>query len=248
MPTSARNRIERLLNIVDIHVSYDGVEVLKGVSMSVEQGSIVTIIGPNGAGKSTALKTICGTLRPASGEIWYQESRIDGLSTEDVVGLRIGHVPEGRRIFPHLTVLENLRMGAYLIKDKRLVESSLKTVRRFFPILDERRGQAGGSLSGGEQQMLAIARALMGSPLLILMDEPTLGLSPLICKHLSTIIADLNTKEHKTILLVEQNARMALGLSDQAYVLERGEIVLEGRCDELKRNEKVARAYLGQLE
>ncbi len=248
MPTSVTKRHERFLDLVDIHVSYDGLEALRGISMSVEQGSIVTIIGPNGAGKSTTLKSICGTLRPASGEIWFRERRIDGLSTENIVGLSIGHVPEGRRIFPHLTVLENLLMGSYLIKDKRLVEGSLTTVWRFFPILDERRSQAGGSLSGGEQQMLAIARALMGSPLLILMDEPTLGLSPLICKHLATIIRDLNKKEHKTLLLVEQNARMALSLSDHAYVLERGEIALEGRCDELRRNEKVARAYLGQLE
>jgi branched-chain amino acid transport system ATP-binding protein len=246
MPTSGTNKDKRFLAAVDIHVSYSGLEALKGVSVSVKEGSIVAIIGPNGAGKSTTLKSICGTLKPSSGEIWFQESRIDGLTTEEIVGFKIAHVPEGRRIFPHLTVQENLLMGAYLISDKSLVESNLEMVARFFPILNRRRRQAGGSLSGGEQQMLAIARALMSSPRVILMDEPTLGLSPIVCQDLANIIRDLNTEGGISILLVEQNARMALNLGDWGYVLEGGKIALEDRCSNLKQNAKVIQAYLGQ--
>jgi len=235
-----------ILEVKDIHVSYNGLEALKGISLYVEEGSIVTIIGPNGAGKSTTLKTVCGGRRPTAGEIWFQKRRIDGLATEEIVGLRIAHVPEGRRIFPHLTVLENLQMGAYLLKDKKVMETNLEMVLKFFPILHARRGQAGGSLSGGEQQMLAIARALMSSPDLILMDEPTLGLSPIICRNVAEIIAGLNKEQGITILLVEQNARMALNLATWGYVLEGGKIALEDTCENLKKNETVTQVYLGQ--
>ena len=163
--------------------------------------------------RASRLILVCGGSRPTAGEIWFQKRRIDGLATEEIVGLRIAHVPEGRRIFPLLTVLENLQMGAYLLKDKKVMETNLEMVLNFFPILHARRGQAGGSLSGGEQQMLAIARALMSSPELILMDEPTLGLSPIICRKVAEIIASLNKEQGITILLVEQNARMALNLA-----------------------------------
>lgn len=235
-----------LLEAKDIHVNYDGLEAIKGISIQVEEGTIVTIIGPNGAGKSTTLKTICGSLKPCSGEIWFQKRRIDGLSTEDIVGLGISHVPEGRRIFPYLTVVENLRMGAYLIRDKRAVEKNLEMVFSFFPVLHERRNQKGGSLSGGEQQMLAISRALMSNPRLLLMDEPTLGLSPIVCLNLARFISTLNRERGITILLVEQNARIALNLGHRGYVLEGGQVAIGDTCENLKRNEKVIKVYLGQ--
>jgi branched-chain amino acid transport system ATP-binding protein len=235
-----------MLELKDIHVSYDGLEALKGISLHVEKGSIVSIIGPNGAGKTTTLKAICGGKRPTTGEIWYQKRRIDGLATEEIVSLRMALVPEGRRIFPYITVLENLQMGAYLLKDKKEVQTNLEIVSKLFPILDERKRQAGGSLSGGEQQMLAIGRALMSSPELILMDEPTLGLSPIVCQNLAAIINSLNKEQEITILLVEQNAKMALNLATRCYVLEGGKIALEDTCENLRKNERVKQIYLGQ--
>jgi len=235
-----------MLEVKDIHVSYDGLEALKGVSLHVGKGSIVSIIGPNGAGKTTALKTISGGKKPTIGEIWYQKRRIDGLATEEVIGLRMALVPEGRRIFPHITVLENLQMGAYLLRDNKLVRTNLEIVSRLFPILDARKRQAGGSLSGGEQQMLAIGRALMSSPELILMDEPTLGLSPLVCQNLVAIIQSLNKERGITILLVEQNAKMALNLASWGYVLEGGKIALQDTCENLRKSERVIQIYLGQ--
>jgi branched-chain amino acid transport system ATP-binding protein len=235
-----------MLEVKDIHVSYDGLEALKGVSLRVAKGTIVSIIGPNGAGKTTTLKTICGGQKPTLGEIWYQKRRIDGLPTEEIIGLRMALVPEGRRIFPHITVLENLQMGAYLLNDKKVVQKNLEIVSKLFPILDARKRQAGGSLSGGEQQMLAIGRALMSSPDLILMDEPTLGLSPIVCQNLSAIIKNLNQEQGKTILLVEQNAKMALNLASWGYVLEGGKIALEDTCENLKKTERVIQIYLGQ--
>jgi branched-chain amino acid transport system ATP-binding protein len=235
-----------MLEVKDIHVSYDGLEALKGVSLRVAKGAIVSIIGPNGAGKTTTLKTICGGQKPTLGEIWYQKRRIDGLPTEEIIGLRMALVPEGRRIFPHITVLENLQMGAYLLHDKKVVQKNLEIVSKLFPILDARKRQAGGSLSGGEQQMLAIGRALMSSPDLILMDEPTLGLSPIVCQNLSAIIKNLNQEQGKTILLVEQNAKMALNLASWGYVLEGGKIALEDTCENLKKTERVIQIYLGQ--
>ena len=235
-----------MLEVKDIHVSYDGLEALKGVSLHVGKGSIVSIIGPNGAGKTTTLKTISGGKKPTIGEIWYQKRRIDGLATEEVIGLRMALVPEGRRIFPHITVLENLQMGAYLLRDNKLVRTNLEIVSRLFPILDARKRQAGGSLSGGEQQMLAIGRALMSSPELILMDEPTLGLSPLVCQNLVAIIQSLNKERGITILLVEQNAKMALNLASWGYVLEGGKIALQDTCENLRKSERVIQIYLGQ--
>jgi branched-chain amino acid transport system ATP-binding protein len=234
-----------LLEVNDVHVNYDGLEALKGISIKVEEGSIVIIIGPNGAGKSTTLKTICGAKRPTSGEIWFRKRRIDGINTEKIVKLGISHVPEGRRIFPYLTVLENLRMGAYTVKDKRDIEKSLEMVFNFFPVLKERIKQKGGSLSGGEQQMLAISRALMNRPQLLLMDEPTLGLSPKVCKNLAQFISTLNREMGTTILLVEQNARIALNIGHRGYVIESGRVVLEDICENLKRNERVIKIYLG---
>jgi branched-chain amino acid transport system ATP-binding protein len=235
-----------MLEAKDIHVSYDGLEALKGISLHVGKGSIVSIIGPNGAGKTTTLKTICGGKKPTVGEIWYQKRRIDGLTTEEIIGLRMALVPEGRRIFPHLTVLENLQMGAYLLKDKKVVQTNLGIVSKLFPILEARKRQAGGSLSGGEQQMLAIGRALMSSPELVLMDEPTLGLSPIVCQNLAVIINSLNKEQGITILLVEQNAKMALNLGTWGYVLEGGKIALEDTCEHLRKNERVVQIYLGQ--
>ena len=235
-----------MLEVKDIHVSYDGLEALKGISLYVGKGSIVSIIGPNGAGKTTTLKTICGGKKPTLGEIWYQKRRIDGLGTEEIVSLRMALVPEGRRIFPHITVLENLQMGAYLLKDKKVVQTNLEIVSNLFPILDTRKRQAGGSLSGGEQQMLAIGRALMSSPEIILMDEPTLGLSPIVCQNLAAIIHTLNKEQGITILLVEQNAKMALSLATWGYVLEGGKVALEDTCENLKKTERVKQIYLGQ--
>jgi branched-chain amino acid transport system ATP-binding protein len=234
-----------MLEVKDIHVRYEGLEALKGISLHVGKGSIVCIIGPNGAGKTTTLKTICGGKKPTIGEIWYQKRRIDGLATEEIIDLRMALVPEGRRIFPHITVLENLQMGAYLLKDKKVVRTNLEIVSKLFPILDARKRQAGGSLSGGEQQMLAIGRALMSSPELMLMDEPTLGLSPLVCQNLAAIIQSLNKERGITILLVEQNAKMALKLAAWGYVLEGGKIALEDTCENLKKTERVIQIYLG---
>jgi branched-chain amino acid transport system ATP-binding protein len=234
-----------MLEVKDIHVRYEGLEALKGISLHVGKGSIVCIIGPNGAGKTTTLKTICGGKKPTIGEIWYQKRRIDGLATEEIIDLRMALVPEGRRIFPHITVLENLQMGAYLLKDKKVVRTNLEIVSKLFPILDARKRQAGGSLSGGEQQMLAIGRALMSSPELMLMDEPTLGLSPLVCQNLAAIIQSLNKERGITILLVEQNAKMALNLAAWGYVLEGGKIALEDTCENLKKTERVIQSYLG---
>jgi branched-chain amino acid transport system ATP-binding protein len=235
-----------MLEVKDIHVSYDELEALKGISLHVGKGSIVSIIGPNGAGKTTTLKTICGGKKPSTGEIWYQERRIDGLPTEEIVGLRMALVPEGRRIFPHITVLENLLMGAYLLNDKKVVRTNLEIVSKLFPILDARKRQAGGSLSGGEQQMLAIGRALMSSPELMLMDEPSLGLSPLVCQNLAAIIQSLNKERGITILLVEQNAKMALNLATWGYVLEGGKIALEDTCENLRKTERIIQIYLGR--
>lgn len=244
MPTLANNKAERILEAKDIQVHYDALEALKGISLYVEEGTIVTIIGPNGAGKSTILKTISGIKKPTTGEIWFRGRRIDGLPAEEIVGLRIAHIPEGRRVFPYLTVLENLYMGAYLTKDKKVIKENIEMVGKSFPILDNRKHQAAGSLSGGEQQMLAIARALMSSPELILMDEPSLGLSPILIGHLAEIIKTLN-KQKNTILLVEQNARMALNLGYWGYVLEGGKIPLGDKCENLKENERVKQIYLG---
>lgn len=227
-----------LLSIRNITVHYGRVEALRDVSIEVEEGHIVTLIGANGAGKSTTLRTISGLKRPTSGEIWFNGERIDGYLIQKIVGLGIGHVPEGKRLFPDLTVLGNLRMGAYLRKDKKETNEDLQAVFEHFPILKERAGQRAGSLSGGEQQMLAIGRALMSRPRLLLLDEPSLGLSPIMTKEIASIITDIHHRG-VSVLLIEQNARLALRLAQWGYVLETGRIVLEGKSDDLLQNEQV---------
>ena len=234
-----------LLNIKDLIVHYKGVEAVKGVSLGIEEGSIVTLIGSNGAGKSTIMRTISGLKTPTSGEIWYREERIDGLQAQEVVKRRIAQVPEGRGVFPFLSVLANLKLGAYLRRDKTAINSDLEEVYLHFPILKERIKQRAGTLSGGEQQMLAIGRALMAKPRLLLLDEPSLGLSPILVDQIGQIVENINKQAGVTIILVEQNAYMALSLAHRGYVLETGRIALEGEATYLMDNEHVKKAYLG---
>ncbi len=212
--------------------------------MGVKEGDIVTLIGSNGAGKSTTLRAISGLKRPTTGEIWFDGKRIDGVAPERINKAGIAQVPEGRRVFPYMTVMENLEMGAFLRRDADRMNMDLEGVFKHFPILKERRKQSAGTLSGGEQQMLAIGRALMSKPRLLLMDEPSLGLSPLLCLEIARIIRDIH-EEGRTIVLVEQNARLALNLAQKGYVLETGRIVLEGEALDLRENEQVKKAYLG---
>ncbi|MGI6422158.1 MAG: ABC transporter ATP-binding protein [Syntrophomonadaceae bacterium] len=233
-----------MLQVKEIHVYYGAIQALKGVSIEVEQGSIVTLIGANGAGKTSTLKSISGLLKPRQGSIRFQDREISRLAPEKIVELGISQVPEGRRVFPGLTVLENLEMGAYLRKDKKEIQKDLSEIFDRFPRLQERRKQLAGTLSGGEQQMLAIGRALMARPKLMLMDEPSMGLAPLLVKEIFEIIKEINEKG-TTILLIEQNANMALSIADRAYVIETGEIVLQGSADELLRSQEVKKAYLG---
>lgn len=233
-----------MLEVKEIEVYYGAIHALKKLSISVEQGSIVTLIGANGAGKTTTLKTVSGLLRPRSGLINYKNQDITHVPPEKIVGLGISQVPEGRRVFPSMSVLENLEMGAYLRKDKKQIAIDMDNVFERFPRLKERYKQMAGTLSGGEQQMLAIGRALMAQPELLLMDEPSMGLAPLLVKEIFEIIKDIN-KRGTTILLVEQNANMALSIADKAYVIETGEIVLEGTAQELMNSEQVKKAYLG---
>ena len=230
--------------IHNLRIYYGRVEALKGISLGVDQGAIVTLIGANGAGKSTALRAISGLVRPASGEIVFQGKRIDAFSPQEVVRGGIAHVPEGRRVFPFMTVRENLNMGAFRRKDKEEIKKNLEGVFEHFPILRERRSQRAGSLSGGEQQMLAIGRALMSQPTLLLLDEPSLGLAPLMVREVGRIIGEINQRQ-VGIILVEQNARMALRIAHKGYVLETGSIVLQGPASDLIDNEHVKKAYLG---
>lgn len=234
-----------ILELKNLIVHYEKVRALKGISLAMEEKSIVTLIGANGAGKSTTLKTISGLKQPTSGEIWFSGQQINSLSPHAIVSLGIAQVPEGRRVFPQMSVFENLIMGAYLRKDRGGIFRDLDRVYAHFPILKERGTQAGGSLSGGEQQMLAMGRALMASPKLLLLDEPSLGLSPMLVKEIGKIIVNINRQEGVSIVLVEQNARMALKLSNQGYVLETGKIVLFGPSVDLMNNDHVRRAYLG---
>ena len=227
-----------------LKVFYERVEALKGISLAVESGAIVTLIGANGAGKSTTLRAISGLIGVASGEIFFEERKIDGLSPQEIVRAGIAHVPEGRRVFPYMTVKENLMLGAFRRKDKEGVQADLEGVLEHFPILRERRSQSAGSLSGGEQQMLAIGRALMSKPRLLLLDEPSLGLAPLMVKEVGRIIVDINQRK-VGIILVEQNAQMALRLAHTGYVLETGSIAVQGKASELIDNEHVRKAYLG---
>lgn len=233
-----------LLEIKDLRVHYGTGEALKGISINVDEGAVVSIVGANGAGKTTILRTISGLKKPTAGEIWFQGRRIDGMPAHEVVKLGIAHVPEGKMLFAPMTVLDNLKIGACLRKDKNGIARDLDNVYQHFPILKERRGQMAGDLSGGQQQMLAIARALMSNPKLLLMDEPSTGLSPLLVTEVGNIIRDIN-REGISIILVEQNARMAFKLAKRAYILEVGNIVLEGSAEELANSELVRKAYLG---
>ncbi len=235
---------EAWFGIRNLRVFYGRVEALKGISLEVDQGAIVTLIGANGAGKSTALRAVSGLVRPASGEIVFQGKRIDSLSPQDVVRGGIAHVPEGRRVFPFMTVRENLNMGAFRRKDKEEIKRNLEGVFEHFHILRERRSQRAGSLSGGEQQMLAIGRALMSQPTLLLLDEPSLGLAPLMVREVGRIIGEINQRQ-VGIILVEQNAHMALRIARKGYVLETGSIALQGPASDLIDNEHVKKAYLG---
>ncbi len=236
-----------LLEVKNLMVHYYKVAALKDISFDVEEGSVVTLIGANGAGKTTTMRTITGLKHPSSGEIWFRGRRIDKLSPDKVNGAGISLVPEGRRVFPQLSVMENLRMGAYLRKDNAGIQKSLEMVFEHFPRLKERTKQAGGTLSGGEQQMLAMGRALMSDPALLLLDEPSMGLSPIMVSEVAKIVRDISAGG-RTILLVEQNARLALALAQKGYVLETGKIVLSGPSKELLANEGVKKAYLGLTE
>lgn len=236
-----------MLSIKHIAASYGHVQALSDVSLEVAEKGTITLIGSNGAGKSTLLKVISGLLQPKGGTIEFLGKRIDGLSPDRIVGLGITHCPEGRRLFPELSVFENLEMGAYLSKSKKLVRGRIDRLFESFPILRERQGQLAGTLSGGEQQQLAIARALALNPKMVLFDEPSLGLAPILVDQVEGILLKLK-EERITFLLVEQNANMALDIADYAYVMETGAIILEGPCSELRKDEKVVKAYLGGLE
>ena len=239
--------MKMMLELKNVHVSYGSIEVLHGINIHVEQGEIVTIIGANGAGKSTTLKAIAGTVPKHPGSrIIYKGEDITNLNPEVIVARSLSMVPEGRRIFPDMTVMENLEMGAYLrLKDKAGVQKSLKEVFEIFPRLDERRKQTGKTLSGGELQMLAVARALMAKPDMIMLDEPSTGLAPLVVKDIFKIVKNVS-EAGTTILLVEQNAKMALGVADRGYVLKNGRIVMEGKGRDLLNNNDVRKAYLGE--
>jgi len=234
-----------MLEIKNLEVSYGAINALHGISLSVKARSIVTLIGANGAGKTTTLKTISGLLKPRAGEILCDGKNISGLPPHQIVKLGLSHVPEGRMIFANLTVLENLRMGAYLQRDKAAIRRELEFVFATFPRLKEREQQVAGTLSGGEQQMLAIGRALMSKPKLLLLDEPSLGLAPLLVKTIFEKIVEINRQQGLTILLVEQNANLALEISHFGYVLETGKVVLSGDSAALRQNPQVKSAYLG---
>lgn len=236
--------VKPVLCLEDVNVYYGAIWALKGVSLTVGEGEIVSLIGANGAGKSTTLRAISGIIKASSGKIVFQGEDISQVPAHDIVKRGIAQVPEGRRVFANLSVLENLEMGAYIRNDRKGIKDDLESVLERFPRLKERKNQVAGTLSGGEQQMLAIGRALMTRPSLLLLDEPSMGLAPLLVKEIFSIIQEIN-REGTTILLVEQNARMALQIAQQAYVLETGRIVLEGPAKELAKQEDVKKAYLG---
>ena len=233
-----------MLKIENLQVAYGGIQALRGIDMEVPDGKIVTLIGANGAGKSTTLRTISGLLKPKTGSITFQGQDIAGTPAHKIVGLGISQVPEGRRIFTEMTVMENLDLGAFIRKDKDGIAADKKRVFELFPRLEERQDQVAGTLSGGEQQMLAMGRALMSRPKLLLLDEPSMGLAPLLIKEIFSIIEDIN-KSGTTVLLVEQNANMALSIANRAYVLETGRITLSGDAKKLAASEDVRKAYLG---
>jgi len=234
-----------MLELKNVHTYYGNIRALKGIDLKVEEGEIITLIGANGAGKTTTLMSICGIVPPRSGEILFLGKPIHDMKPDKIVSLGICQVPEGRRIFPYLSVMENLDLGAYLRRDKGEIKKDLDYIFELFPILAERRHQAGGTLSGGEQQMLAISRSLMARPRLLLMDEPSLGLAPLVVKRIFEIIAKVNSENRTTIFLVEQNANLALKVAHRGYVMETGKISLADSADRLLNNDEVRKAYLG---
>ncbi|MFN3476477.1 MAG: ABC transporter ATP-binding protein [Candidatus Methylomirabilales bacterium] len=234
-----------MLELHDVHASYGPIRALRGITLRVEKGEIVTLIGANGAGKTTTLKTIVGLLQPRSGSILLEGERIDGLSTDRIVRRGIAQAPEGRRLFPRMTVLENLELGAFTRTDRENIQRDLDRVFLLFPRLKERLHQKAGTLSGGEQQMLAIGRALMARPKVLLLDEPSMGLSPLLVEVIFRIIRDIN-RQGITMLLVEQNARMALKIAHRGYVIQTGQIVLEDTASNLLRSDLVRKTYLGE--
>lgn len=234
-----------MINVKDLVVSYGGIEALKGVSIKVERGEIVTLVGANGAGKSTLLRSIVGLVKPKSGGITYEGKNILGEKSQNIVTSGITLVPEGRRVFSNLTVLENIKLGAYARKDTKEIQKDIEWVYKLFPRLKERSWQQAGTLSGGEQQMLAVGRALLSRPKLLMMDEPSLGLAPLIVKDIFNIIKEIR-EQGVTILLIEQNANVALKIADRGYVLETGRITIEGTGKELLENDEIKKAYLGE--
>jgi branched-chain amino acid transport system ATP-binding protein len=233
-----------MLKIENIDVFYGAIHALKGISVEVKEGEIVTLIGANGAGKSTILRTISGLLKPKAGQVNFEGKNISGMPAQDIVKLSISQVPEGRRVFANMSVMENLELGAYIRNDKKGIQEDLEKVFVRFPRLSERRSQLAGTLSGGEQQMLAMGRALMSRPRLLLLDEPSMGLAPLLVKEIFSIIKEINASG-TTVLLVEQNAHMALSIANRAYVLETGRIILSGDARELAASEEIRKAYLG---
>ncbi len=234
-----------MLKVENIQVYYGMINAIKGVSFEVNEGEVIALIGANGAGKTTILHTITGLVAPKSGHVMFEGKDLTKIAPHKIVYLGMAHVPEGRRVFQQLTVLENLRLGAFSIKDKEQIEKNLEYVYRHFPRLEERKNQIAGTLSGGEQQMLAMGRALMSNPKIILMDEPSMGLSPLLVNEIFKIIGEVS-KDGTTVLLVEQNAKKALSIADRAYVLETGNIVMEGKASELLNDPRIKAAYLGE--
>lgn len=233
-----------MLELNDVNVYYGAVHALKGINIKVNKGEIVTLIGANGAGKTTTLKTISGILKPKVGRILFKGNDLNKVSAGDIVSVGISHVPEGRRVFSDMSVMENLEMGAYIRKDKDGIKKDYEKVFEMFPRLLERKKQMAGTLSGGEQQMLAMGRALMSRPKLLLLDEPSMGLAPLVVKQIFEIIKDIN-KTGTTVLLVEQNASMALNIADRGYVIQNGYVQMEGKASDLLNDESVKSAYLG---
>ena len=234
-----------MLEVKDLEVYYGVIQAIKGVSFQVNQGEVIALIGANGAGKTTILHTITGLLSPKRGSVMFEGKEITKVPAHKIVSMGMAHVPEGRRVFAELSVYENLKMGAYTRKDKKEIEESLENVYKRFPRLEERKNQMAGTLSGGEQQMLAMGRALMSKPKIILMDEPSMGLSPIMVNEIFDIIRAVS-ESGTTVLLVEQNAKKALGIADRAYVLETGNIVLEGKAEDLLENDSIKKAYLGE--
>lgn len=234
-----------MLEIKDLEVYYGVINAIKGISFEVNQGEVIALIGANGAGKTTTLHTVSGLIKPKSGSVIFEGVDITKIPAHKIVEMGMAHVPEGRRVFANLSVYDNLKLGAYTRKDRKEIEESLALVYKHFPRLEERKNQLAGTLSGGEQQMLAMGRALMSKPKIILMDEPSMGLSPLLVSEIFKIIENIS-KQGVTVLLVEQNAKKALQIADRAYVLETGSVVLSGNADELMNDDKVKKAYLGE--